>query len=60
MNPVKDGLVKHPKDYKWSSYNDYFSNRNLPIVNKEFLIETFGDVNNLIEQTQNFNVKDAL
>jgi|SRR3989344_1076323 len=60
MNSVKDGIVKHPEDYKWSSYNDYASNRNLPIINKEFLIETFGNVDNLIEQTLNFNVKETL
>lgn len=59
MNPVKDKLVKHPKDYQWSSYNDYASNRNLPVVSKEFLLETFGNVKNFIEQTLNFNVKDS-
>ena len=35
MNAVKDGLVKNPKDYDWSSYNDYALKRNLPIVCKE-------------------------
>ena len=60
MNPIKDKLVKHPKDYKWSSYSDYASERNLPIINKKFLLETFGSVENLIEQTLNFNVKDGL
>ena len=59
MNPVKDGLVKHPKDYKWSSYNDYAFDGNLPIVTKEFLLETFGNKENFIEQTLNFSVKDA-
>lgn len=58
MNAVKDGIVKHPSDYEWSSYNDYASSRNIPIVNKEFLIETFGSIDNLIEQTLNFSVKD--
>lgn len=60
MNPVKDGLVKHPGKYNWTSYNDYASDRNLPIVNKEFLIGTFGDKNNFIKQTLNFSVKDGL
>ncbi len=60
MNPVKDGLVKHPKEYQWGSYNDYASDRNLPIVSKEFLLETFGDTKNFIEQTLNFDVKARL
>ena len=60
MNAVKDGIVKHPSEYKWSSYNDYASGRNLPIVNKEFLIGTFGDIKNFIEQTLIYDVKDAL
>ena len=36
MNPVKDGLVKNPDEYKWSSYKDFVGQRNLPIVNREF------------------------
>ena len=60
MNAVKDGLVKHPSEYLWSSYNDYTSLRNLPLVTKELLIETFGDEKNFIEQTLNFSVKVSL
>jgi putative transposase len=60
MNAVKDGLVKHPKDYPWSSYSDYASNRNLLLISKELLIGTFGDVKNFIEQTLIYDVKDAL
>ena len=56
-NAVKDKLVKHPKDYKWSSYNDYAYDRNLPIINKDLLLSTFGDKKNFIEQ--NSYVKDA-
>ncbi|MEK7128328.1 MAG: transposase [Patescibacteria group bacterium] len=59
-NAVKDGLVKHPKEYKWSSYNDYASERNLPIISKDFLIGTFGSLENLIEQTLIFDVKGGL
>ena len=57
-NVVKDGLVKHPKDYKWSSYNDYAFDRNLPIVTKDLILGTFGDKENFIEQ--NSHVKDGL
>ncbi len=56
-NAVKDGLVKHPKDYKWSSYNDYALDRNLPIVSKDLILGTFGDKENFIEQNQ--HVKDG-
>ena len=41
MNAVKDRIVKHPSEYMWSSYNDYALGRNLPIINKEFLLSTF-------------------
>ncbi len=60
MSTVKDKITKHPSEYNWSSYNDYVSNRNLPIVSKEFLIKTFESVENLAEQTLNFDVKDGL
>lgn len=60
MNAVKDGLVKHPKNYQWSSYNDYAENRNLPIVSKELLLGTFGDQKEFIKQTLIYDVKDGL
>jgi len=60
MNAVKDKIVKHPSDYLWSSYNDYASERNLPIIIKELLIETFGNQENFKKETLNFNVKESL
>ena len=30
-NPVKRGLVKEPGDYKWSSYNWYQGEKNVPL-----------------------------
>ena len=60
MNPVKDKIVKHPSEYKWSSYNDIASNRDLLIVNKALLIETFGDEKSFEKETLNFDVKDGL
>jgi len=60
MNAVKDGIVKHPSKYKWSSYNDYESSRNLPIVTKELLLGTFGNQKNFIKETLNFSVKETL
>jgi len=60
MNPVKDKIVKHPAEYLWSSYNDYIGKRNLPIINKELLLGTFGDVKNFTEQTLIYDVKGGL
>lgn len=60
MNPVKDKIVKHPEKYLWSSYNDYAFDRNLPIINKELLLSIFSNKNNLVKETLNFDVKDAL
>jgi REP element-mobilizing transposase RayT len=58
MNPVKDGLVKNPEDYKWSSYNDYVLERNLLIVKKEFLLSVFRNKDNLKKETLAFNTKN--
>ena len=60
MNPVKDKIVKHPAEYIWSSYNDYASNRNLIIVSKKLLLETFGDKKDFVKQTLIYNVKGDL
>ena len=57
-NAVKDGIVQHPKDYTWSSYNDYAFDRNWPIITNEFLLGTFGDKKNFIKQ--NSYVKETL
>lgn len=60
MNAVKDGLVKHPSEYKWSSYNDFAGKRNLPMITKDLIISTFGNEKNFIEQTLNFSTKETL
>jgi REP element-mobilizing transposase RayT len=60
MNAVKDGLVKYPEEYEWSSYTDYTFDRNLPIVSRELLLETFGNIENFKKETLNFSVKDGL
>jgi len=57
MNAVKDKIVKYPNEYKWSSYNDFTSDRKLPIVDKKLLIETFGNTKNLVKETLNFDIK---
>ncbi len=60
MNAVKDGLIKKPENYKWSSYNFYKTGENLAILESNFLINLFENKENLIKQTLAFNVKDAL
>lgn len=51
-NPVKDGIVKHPGEYQWSSYNDYKIGRGLPIVHTDFLKESF--------KNNDFNTEDLV
>jgi REP element-mobilizing transposase RayT len=36
-NPVKDGYANRPSLYKWSSFQDYISDRNLPFIYKDML-----------------------
>ncbi len=42
MNPVKDHLVKHPKEHPWSSYKDYIGERALIMTETSFLKSIFG------------------
>jgi len=58
MNAVKDGVVKYPDEYTWSSYNDYTSDRNLPVVNTDFLISLFGDLNGFKKETLSLYTDD--
>lgn len=50
MNPVKDKIVTNPYDYKWSSYNDFTGERNLPIVSQDLVPQLFGSKENFIKQ----------
>lgn len=64
MNPIKDGMAKNPDEYKWSSYNDYITDRNLPIVYTNFLKSMFGNKNNFRKETlkiasEELGVKDV-
>lgn len=51
MNPVKDGLVKNPSEWQWSSYNDYAFERNLPIVHKDLLMGIFDKKDDFKKET---------
>ena len=59
MNPVKAGLVKKPDQYKWSSYIDFISHRNLPIVHKNLLTEMFGNKDSFEKETLRLNDDDS-
>lgn len=48
MNPVKAGIVKEEKDYKYSSYNDYISKTG--IITEDILKEIFDSKNNYLEE----------
>lgn len=56
MNPVKSKLVVKPEDYEWSSYRDYANDRNLVLTNKNLVIESFENKENLIKQTSKINM----
>ncbi|MEK7062640.1 MAG: transposase, partial [Patescibacteria group bacterium] len=60
MNPVKDGIVANPYDYKWSSYNDFTGEKNLPIVSQDLVPELFGSKENFIRQNFTLSKKDLL
>jgi REP element-mobilizing transposase RayT len=51
MNPIKSRLVLDPSEYKWSSYNDFAYNRDLPIISKDLIIPIFGTKENFIKET---------
>lgn len=48
MNPVKAGMVKEEKDYKYSSYNDYIEKKG--IVSEELLRKIFDNKCNYLKQ----------
>jgi REP element-mobilizing transposase RayT len=58
MNPVKDGLVRKPGEYKWSSYGHYLSEKNVQIVNTSLLKSIFGP-NNFEKETHSAMSKAA-
>lgn len=54
MNPVKAGKELKEEDYKYSSYNEYFKNKKI-ILDKEPLIEIFGDEKNILKRIKTAN-----
>lgn len=60
MNPVKDGFVNDPANYRWSSYNDFVSDRGLPIITTDFLISVFGDRDSFKKETLRFSTDELV
>lgn len=57
INAVKDGLVKNPTEYKWSSYNDYARDRGLPFVCTDLIGPMFGDNKSFEKETNILSTK---
>ena len=59
MNPVKDRLTRHPSQYKWSSFNDYVDERNLPITDTKLLKSILGTAE-FKQETLNYLKDDVM
>ena len=44
-NPVKDGLVSDPVDWEWSNYLEWIGERNGTLVDRNFVVNQFGNAN---------------
>ncbi len=51
MNSVKDKLVGSPEKYKWSSYNDFVSNRKFLLTNLDLIKPMFGNDKDFEKET---------
>ena len=56
MNPVKAGIVKKEKDYKFSSYNDYLQKTGF--IHQQILDFIFNSSNNYIQKFKSTEYKD--
>lgn len=59
QNPLKAGIVKDIKDYKWSSYNDYLINKST-ITDKSILEGYFVNTERFIEFNNQNNYDNCL
>ena len=57
MNPVKAGIVKKEKDYKFSSYNDYLQKTGF--IHQQILDFIFNSSNNYIEKFQSIEYENS-
>ncbi len=59
QNPLKAGIVKNIKDYKWTSYNDYLINKST-ITDKDILEGYFINTESFIEFNNQKNYDNCL
>ncbi len=63
LNPVKAGIVKHPKEYSWSSYREYIGNRLTSLVdNTDTLLYFSEDIKRARVEYKNYvenNMEEA-
>ncbi len=43
LNPVKDGLVEKPEDYRWSSFKEYIMDSKYNFCQKRVILDYFSD-----------------
>lgn len=55
-NPVKAGIISHPKSYKWSSYNEY--DGETKFIDKTVFLKYFDKNDYLFDESQIPNYKD--
>ncbi|MFH1142544.1 MAG: transposase [Candidatus Uhrbacteria bacterium] len=54
LNPVRAGLVRHPRDWRWCSYNETIGNSKAILIKPEPLLEIFGD--DLVGATEEYKI----
>lgn len=67
-NPVKAGIVKHPQDYKWSSFSSYvFREKVIDKDQHDFIMElfngdilAFGDFHRIEDDTEHLEIDEDL
>ena len=62
QNPIKAGMVRNMKDYKWSSYTEYINARknNDIIINPSFALSYFPDIDSFIDYMEMENEDQCL
>lgn len=41
LNPVEAGIVNHPSEYRWSSFNEFLTKTQKPLVERKDVIQNF-------------------
>jgi putative transposase len=49
LNPTTAGLVENPRDWKWSSYNSYISDKKILAINSEVSIKSINKYKDFVE-----------